>query len=155
MTTVGSTTQSTTATSAAATAKTSLAGDFNTFLTMLTTQLQHQDPLSPMDSTQFTSQLVQYSSVEQEINTNSNLEKLITLQQANQTSQATSYLGQNVEVSGTSLPVQNGSANYSYTLPSAASSVQVQIADSTGTVVYSTTGDGAVGSHSHCPRRSR
>ncbi len=157
MTTVGSTTQNTTAAAAtagstaantAATAKTSLAGDFNTFLTMLTTQLQHQDPLSPMDSTQFTSQLVQYSSVEQEINTNSNLATLISLQQANQTSQATAYLGQNVEVSGTSLPLQNGSSNFSYTLPSAASNVQVQIADSTGAIVYSTTGNSSVGSHS-------
>ena len=142
------TTAGSTAARSAAAAKTSLAGDFNTFLNMLTTQLQHQDPLSPMDSTQFTSQLVQYSSVEQEINTNSNLATLISLQQANQTSQATSYLNQNVEISGSSLPLQNGNATYSYTLPSTATSCNIQIADSTGATVYSTTGDTSIGSHS-------
>ena len=113
-TAAASTSAATTAasTSAAATAKTSLGKDFNTFLNMLTTQLKHQDPLSPMDSTQFTSQLVQYSGVEQQINANTNLEKLITLQQANSTSQAISYLNQNVEISSDKIPLQGGSADY-------------------------------------------
>ncbi|MDO8607155.1 MAG: flagellar hook capping FlgD N-terminal domain-containing protein [Phaeospirillum sp.] len=146
------TTQAATASASASatkseTAKTSLGKDFNTFLNMLTTQLKHQDPLSPMDSTQFTSQLVQYSGVEQQINVNSNLEKMIKLQEAGQTSQAISYLGQTVEMDGTTIPLQSSSANFSYSLPKAAKEVEVQIKDSTGSVVYKTSADTASGRH--------
>jgi len=129
------------------TSRTSLTSNFNTFLTMLTTQLKHQDPLSPMDSTQFTSQLVQYAGVEQQINTNSNLEKLLTFQQNTQTAQAVNYLGQAVEMAGSQLPVQNHSGTFSYTLPQAANSCEIQVKDSTGTVVYKTTGDLTAGRH--------
>lgn len=149
MTTVGSTTSTTsTQASTAASSKVSLGSDFNTFLTMLTTQLKNQDPLSPMDSTQFTSQLVQYSSVEQQINANSNLEKLISLQQSASTAQGINYLGQTVEVSGTTLPLQDGSASYTYTLPKAAASTTIQIKDSDGKVVKTVTGDTTAGAHS-------
>lgn len=150
MTTVGSTTSNTPTsnTSTAASSKVSLGSDFNTFLTMLTTQLKNQDPLSPMDSTQFTSQLVQYSSVEQQINANSNLEKLIALQQSASTAQGINYLGQTVEVSGTTLPLQDASASYTYTLPKAAASATIQIKDSDGKVVKTVTGDTTAGAHS-------
>ena len=59
-----------------------LAGNFNEFLQMLTTQLQNQDPLSPMDANSFTQELVEFSSVEQQINTNTNMQTMISLQQA-------------------------------------------------------------------------
>ena len=65
-------------------ASASLASDFDNFLVLLTTQLQNQDPLNPTDSTEFTNQLVQFSQVEQGINTNQKLDAL--LQQFNQTS---------------------------------------------------------------------
>jgi flagellar basal-body rod modification protein FlgD len=141
------TTGITSATSKSSAAKATLGTNFNTFLNMLTTQLKHQDPLSPMDSTQFTNQLVQFSSVEQQINANSNLEKLINLQQANQTSQSISYLGQTVEVSGTKLPLQGGSAAFSYTLPATASTCEVQVRNSDGKLVYKTNSDTAAGRH--------
>ncbi|EME71151.1 flagellar hook capping protein [Paramagnetospirillum caucaseum] len=127
--------------------KATLGSNFNTFLTMLTTQLKHQDPLSPMDSTQFTNQLVQFSSVEQQINANSNLEKLIKLQQTSQTSQGISYLGQTVEVAGTDLPLQDGAASLSYTLPKEARDVKIQIKDSSGTLVNTATGETSSGRH--------
>src|ERR1051325_236388 len=77
----------------AASAQKQLSSNFDTFLTLLTTQLQNQDPLQPMDSNQFTQQLVEFSQVEQQINSNQNLESLISLTK-NQTSQsAVSYLG--------------------------------------------------------------
>jgi flagellar basal-body rod modification protein FlgD len=114
---------------------------------MLTTQLKCQDPLSPMDSSQFTNQLVQFSSVEQQINTNSNLEQLIKLQTANNTSSAIPYLGQTVEVAGSSLPLQSGSAGYSYTLPSEATNCTIQIKDSNGNVVMSKSGETSLGRH--------
>jgi flagellar basal-body rod modification protein FlgD len=151
MTTVDTTTTANTAATAAATGSTAgkatLGSNFNTFLTMLTTQLKHQDPLSPMDSTQFTNQLVQFSSVEQQINANSNLEKLIKLQQTAQTSQGISYLGQTVEVAGSDLPLQDGGASLSYTLPKEARDVKVVIKDSSGKQVNSITGDTATGRH--------
>lgn len=151
MTTVGSTnntsTTSSTSTTSAATSQASFGTNFNTFLTMLTTQLKNQDPLSPMDSSQFTNQLVQFSSVEQQINANSNLEKLIALQQTAQTSSGINYLGQTVEISGTDLPLQDGAATFTYTLPKAANTAAIQIRDSGGTLVKTITGDTTTGAH--------
>lgn len=134
-------------TSKSTAAKATLGTNFNTFLNMLTTQLKHQDPLSPMDSTQFTNQLVQFSSVEQQINANSNLEKLIGLQTATQTAQAIAYVGQSVEVSGSTMPLQGGSVPFSYTLDSNATSVEVQIKNSAGNVVYKTNAATTAGRH--------
>ena len=60
-------------------AKTGLAEDFAQFLTLLTVQLQNQDPLSPMDTTEFTNQLVAFTGVEQQINTNQKLDSLVAM----------------------------------------------------------------------------
>ena len=56
-----------------------LSADMDTFLTLLTTQLQYQDPLDPMDASEYTNQLVQYSNVEQAIQTNTKLDNLLNL----------------------------------------------------------------------------
>lgn len=116
-----------------------LAENFDTFLVMLTTQLKHQDPLSPMDSTQFTNQLVQFANVEQQIAANSNLEKLIGVNQVNLKAQAISYIGRTVEVPTNSLPLQDGKAAFSYTLPEDAKSVAVVIKNADGTIVRNLT----------------
>src|SRR5258707_239440 len=79
-------------TAAAQGAQKTLAGNFDTFLTLLTTQLQNQDPLNPMDSNQFTQQLVEFSQVEQQINTNDNLKSLISLGQSRSAADAVGYL---------------------------------------------------------------
>src|SRR5690349_24911197 len=73
-----------------------LSGNFSTFLTLLTTQLQNQDPLSPMDSNQFTQQLVMFSQVEQQINTNDNLQSLIALNLSQTANSAVNYIGRSV-----------------------------------------------------------
>lgn len=96
-----------------------LSSNYNDFLTMLTTQLQNQDPTSPMDSSQFTSELVQFSQVEQQINTNSGLSQLIQLTQAGDLTQASSMLGSQVSATSTQVPLQNGKANLSFTTPTA------------------------------------
>src|SRR6202167_2851467 len=75
-----------------------IAGNFDTFLQLLTTQLQNQDPLDPMDTDQFTEQLVEFASVEQEINTNTNMQTLISLQQTAEATSAMQFLGANVTV---------------------------------------------------------
>src|SRR5215467_712798 len=73
-----------------------LSSNFSTFLTLLTTQLKNQDPTSPMDSNQFTQQLVMYSQVEQQINTNTNLKSLISQGTSNAATLAAGYLGKKV-----------------------------------------------------------
>jgi flagellar basal-body rod modification protein FlgD len=88
-----------------------LSGNFNDFLKLLMTQLQNQDPTSPMDTNQFTSQLVQFSSVEQQINTNASLTKLIQATQGSNLLQASALVGQSVEVSGDQLSLQGGQAS--------------------------------------------
>ncbi len=99
------------ATTASGNSLTKLAGNFDDFLKLLMTQLQNQDPTSPMDTNQFTSQLVQFTSVEQQINTNSSLTKLIQATQGSNLLQASALVGQMVEVSGDQLSLQNGQAS--------------------------------------------
>ena len=96
-TSVGSTTTANAASNSSTSATAGLTSNFNTFLTLLTTQLQNQDPLSPMDTDQFTNQLVEFSQVEQQIDTNSNLQNLISLQGASETISALPLVGDQIE----------------------------------------------------------
>ncbi|HLI21460.1 MAG TPA: flagellar hook capping FlgD N-terminal domain-containing protein, partial [Stellaceae bacterium] len=113
-----------------ANAAASLTSNFNTFLTLLTTQLQNQDPLSPMDTDQFTNQLVEFSQVEQQINTNSNLQQLIALQGAGESISALPLVGQNIEYNSATAPMTNGQANFVYNLPSATSATALSVVNS-------------------------
>jgi flagellar basal-body rod modification protein FlgD len=117
----------------------SLAGNFQEFLGLLTTQLQNQDPLSPMDTNQFTSQLVEMSSVEQQINMNSQMSTLISLQQNAQSAEAASFLGTTVSVNGTTAQLVNGQAVWNYSVASPATAT-VTVSNSAGQTVYSQTG---------------
>ena len=135
------------ATAAASTAQKTLAGNFNTFLTLLTTQLQNQDPMKPMDSNQFTQQLVQFSQVEQQINTNDNLKTLIK-QGSNQTgAYAVSYLGKAVTVTNGSAPLANGKANWNYALSATSAQSTLTVTDAQGSVVFTGWGETAAGNH--------
>lgn len=117
-----------------------LSGNFNTFLQLLTTQLRNQDPMSPMDSNQFTQQLVQFSQVEQQINTNSNLQTLISLQQGGSASNAVSYLGKTVTVSNGNASLMGGAATWKYGLGTQAANTTLTVTNASGQVVYSTPG---------------
>ncbi len=97
----------------------SLSGNLNSFLTLLMTQLQNQDPTSPMDTNAFTSQLVQYSSVEQQINTNTNLTNLITATQSNTILQSSALVGKQVTATNDHLTLQNSKAQIHFTAPTA------------------------------------
>lgn len=145
--TATSTAPSTSASGTAATDQTKLTGDLNRFLTLLVTQLQNQDPLEPLDANQFTSQLVQFASVEQQINQNANLEKLLAAQSEGSLAAATGYLGATVEASGTALPLQNSRASASYTLPEAARQAVAVVRDSSGQAVFSQAVETTSGSH--------
>jgi flagellar basal-body rod modification protein FlgD len=137
-------------TTADATARQSLSGNFDTFLRLLTTQLQNQDPLEPMDATKFTEQLVSYSQVEQQIATNDKLNSLISMTWAGIGSTAVSYLDKTVLTSGTKSQLDDGAASWRYTLPSDANTLTIQIKDSSGKVVRTIAGqqaDKTVGPH--------
>jgi flagellar basal-body rod modification protein FlgD len=115
-----------------------LAGNFNEFLTLLTTQLQHQDPTSPLDPNQFTQELVQFASVEQQINTNTSLNTLISLQQMQQASSALQFVGATVALSGKTAQLTNGQATWSYSVNQPATAT-IHVTNSSGQVVYTTT----------------
>ncbi|HUK60737.1 MAG TPA: flagellar hook capping FlgD N-terminal domain-containing protein [Stellaceae bacterium] len=122
--------------------------NFNTFLTLLTTQLQNQDPLSPMDTNTFTQQLVEFSQVEQQINTNNNLQSLISLQTAGETIASTPLVGDQIQYNSATAPLQDGSATYSYTLPTASTQTALVVTDANGNQVYTTTGSTSAGTSS-------
>jgi flagellar basal-body rod modification protein FlgD len=132
----------------AADAASSLSGNFDTFLKLLTTQMQNQDPLNPMDSAQFTQQLVQFSGVEQSIKTNKNLESLISLVSSNNVNNAMGYLGKQVEADSADMALKDGSATWNYSLDATAADTTLQVTNSAGRVVYKTAGDLAAGDHS-------
>jgi flagellar basal-body rod modification protein FlgD len=131
-------TNPTTAQAAATAASPALAGNFNDFLKLLTTQLQHQDPTSPLDPNQFTQELVQFASVEQQINTNTSLSTMISLQQTQQAASALTFLGATVAVAGTTAELANGVANWSYAV-SQPSTATISVSNASGQVVYTTT----------------
>jgi flagellar basal-body rod modification protein FlgD len=118
---------------------TEIASNFTTFLQLLTTQLQNQDPLSPMDTNQFTQQLVEFAGVEQQMKTNDTLSTLVSLQQSAQTSQALSLVGATVVVNGTTAQLANGQATWSLTATQPATAT-VTIAAPSGQTVYTATG---------------
>ncbi len=124
-----------------------LANNFETFLTLLTTQLQNQDPLSPMDTDQFTTQLAQFSSVEQSIATNRHLENLLGVLRRDQAANAVNYLGKNVAIDGNDAPLTDGFAEWGYALSSAATSTAISVLDSDGETVFTTPGEITAGSH--------
>ncbi len=133
--------------SASATAGARIAGDFNTFLSLLTAQLRNQDPLDPLDTDKFVSQLVEFSSVEQSIQTNQNLETLIALQSGAETTKALAFLGQTVAFAGDRAVVQDGAAEWRYAVPAGASAVALTVTDSSGRVVSQTAGSPVAGEH--------
>ncbi len=129
------------------TAQKTLAGNFDTFLTLLTTQLKNQDPMSPMDSNQFTQQLVQFSQVEQQIGTNDNLKTLINQGGTQTGAYAVSYLGKAVTVGNGLAPLAKSQAIWAYDLGTNAAQTQLTVTDAKGNVVYSGAGETAAGAH--------
>jgi flagellar basal-body rod modification protein FlgD len=130
---------SSTTTSNTSTARTSLASNFETFLTLLTTQLKNQDPLSPLDSNKFTAQLTQMTGVEQQLLTNDLLTSLLTAQQSQGMTGASNYIGKEVTAVWSADKLTDGQANWSYELGATASSATLSVLDSTGKTVW--TGD--------------
>ncbi|PPR64997.1 MAG: Basal-body rod modification protein FlgD [Alphaproteobacteria bacterium MarineAlpha4_Bin2] len=113
-----------------------LSNNLDNFLTILTTQLQFQDPLSPLDTHEFTNQLVMFSSVEQQVQQNKNLESLVTLQQNSVALGSVEYIGQIIEANGNQTQLENSIAKTTYFLPKNALSTRLNVSNSSGDVVF-------------------
>ncbi len=128
-------------TSSASNSISGVTGDFNTFLKILTTQLQNQDPTAATDPNEFTRELVQFSGIEQQISTNNKLDTLISAANPNGITPLLGYMGQYVEAPAKGkLVVQNGTSQFAYTLPSTAKSVVIEVKDSDGNTVATMNG---------------
>ncbi|HUI10298.1 MAG TPA: flagellar hook capping FlgD N-terminal domain-containing protein [Bacteroidota bacterium] len=117
------------------------------FLKLLISQLQNQDPMNPMDGTQFASQLAQFASVEQLNNINTTLQSSISasqlLNQSISNALSTTVIGKEVRATGSTFAYGgSGAMNVGYTLPSAAVAAQVKIVDQNGNVVRTINGTG-------------
>ena len=137
-----------TATSTSSTTSSGLSADYDMFIQLLTAQLKYQDPLDPTDSSEFTSQLVQYSNLEQQIATNDKLDEVLSSISVMSMSNGVGYMGHTVEAQGDTISVQDDGtvdAAWVYTLDEAASSVELTVTDADGNVVWEGSGDTAAG----------
>lgn len=127
--------------------KDKLGEDFSQFLNLLTVQLQNQDPLSPMDTTEFTNQLVAFTGVEQQINTNQKLDSLVAMQLGTAFSQAQNYVGKDISYVSSEFAYTGETAKMRYSLPQAADISKVNILNEFGDVVYTTDAAKSAGAH--------
>lgn len=128
-------------------ASSQLTANFDTFLTLLTTQLRNQDPLAPLDTEKFTEQLVQFAGVEQSIQTNQHLEALLALQSASNNETALAMVGRIATVDSDVAALTNGAAQWTYTMPQGAQSAEAQIFDANGALVATLPAATAAGAH--------
>lgn len=138
---IGATAASAASASAAA-SRTTIAQNFDTFLQLLTTQLRNQNPLDPLDTNQFTQQLVQFAQVEQQISTNASLKTLISLQQTAQATAALGFLGATVSIDGDTAKLVDGRARWTFTGAGPATAT-ITITSASGQTAY--TGTFAIG----------
>jgi Flagellar hook capping protein len=117
--------------------QTMLASNFETFLALLTSQLKNQDPLSPVDSNQFTAQLTQMAGVEQQLLTNELLKSLVAAQGGGGLASAANYIGRDATAAWSATKFVDGEATWSYEIASNAASVKLEVLDGSGNVVWS------------------
>ncbi len=114
----------------------SIAENFDAFLQLLTTQLKHQNPLEPMDANQFMQELVQFSSVEQQIKTNDYMEKLVASLENQATSTVVGYLDKTVTANNSTTQFANGSAVWSFDVAGATETIAISVRDEHGAIVH-------------------
>jgi flagellar basal-body rod modification protein FlgD len=115
-----------------------IANNFDQFLTLLTTQLKNQSPLDPLDTNQFTAQLVQFAGVEQQLRTNETLSSLLSINAAGTATNAVGFIGATVTADGTTTRLIDGKADWKVNMASAGTAT-ITIKDSKGSVVQTLT----------------
>jgi flagellar basal-body rod modification protein FlgD len=116
------------------------------FLNILLTQLENQNPLYPMDTSEYTNQLIQYSQLEQQLETNEGVKDLNTATQSNASIMALSYVDQRVELQTNIAPAQDNKATWNYFVEGQASDVKLTVTKEDGTVIYNDDGSTSIGS---------
>lgn len=116
--------------------KNTIANNFATFLQLLTTQLRNQNPLEPLDTNQFTQQLVQFSQVEQQIKMNDQMTTLIRLNETAEKTTALAYVGYTVTADGATTRLKDGLANWQFTVTKPTTAT-ITIKNASGSTVYS------------------
>lgn len=129
----------TTSTTTASGTSQEIAGNFQQFLTLLTTQLKNQNPLDPLDTNQFTQQLVQYAGVEQQLKSNDRLDSILSNSKASSAASATGFIGQTVTADGRVADLKDGAANWTLTPARAVKQATITITDAKGNVVATQT----------------
>jgi flagellar basal-body rod modification protein FlgD len=127
-------------TSALSGSRSTIAENFDTFLSILTTQLKNQNPLDPLDTNQFTQQLVQFTGVEQQLKTNEFLEALLLNTQTGYRADAVSYIGKEVTASGETAELKDGGAYWAYNAEANVPNATVTVKNAAGSVVYTENG---------------
>ncbi len=124
-----------------------IAEDFDQFLGLLITQLQSQDPSDPLDTNQFTQQLVQFTEVEQTVKMNENIEQLISLSAASAITNVVGYIGKEVTAAGASAELKSGLAQWPFNLAASSNDVSIKITNSSGATVFEENVAAGAGSH--------
>lgn len=133
MTSVSNATQQSTVAAQTGQAAATMAGaDFNMFLKLLTTQMQNQDPLDPMDTSEYTQQLVQYSQVEQSMQQTGVLRDILSRLSAADMAQASGFIGRQAEFDTNVAGLTEAGAEWSYSLPREAASITATVKDAKG-----------------------
>lgn len=134
----GSGTGSTSGSNTNVAGKSAIAGNFDQFLTLLTTQLRNQSPLDPLDTNQFTQQLVQFAGVEQQLKTNESLSALLSLDKVTAATNAVNFIGTTITADGATSGLANGKAEWHVNMPRAGTAT-VTIKNADGSVVKTAT----------------
>jgi flagellar basal-body rod modification protein FlgD len=144
---VSSLTQAINNPTAADSAATKLSDDLDMFLTLLTTQLQNQDPLDPMDNAEMTNQLVSFANVEQQIAQNKNLEQLINLQNASAGAAAVSYIGKDIQIDSDVTTFSGDPITFGYTPKAGAATLSINIINTDGEIIRTLEGQTSAQRH--------
>jgi len=112
----------------------SLAQNFDTFLTLLTTQMKNQDPTAPLDSNQFTAQLVQMTGVEQQLAGNDLLKQLVA-NSGTSIASAVDLIGKQVRADSADAKLSGGKAQWSYHLDADTNNLTMTVMDANGATV--------------------
>jgi flagellar basal-body rod modification protein FlgD len=113
-----------------------IAGNFDAFLSLLTTQLRNQNPLEPLNSNEFTQQLVQFSSVEQQLKTNDTLKELVSSSRTTSITNAATFVGSTITADGAATRLTSGSATWRLNAPRPVQAT-ISVRDANGATVYS------------------
>lgn len=152
----GAATQTTTPATASTTSQTntsdvtanSITSDFDTFIQLLTAQVKNQDPMEPLDSSQFVEQLASFSSVEQQVQTNTTLDSIATMIGDLQSMLASEWIGEQIEIESSWVPYSGDAIEFTFDMPDTADSAQLTVKDPSGNTVYTEVLDASADSQS-------